>query len=87
MKQHEKRLKEIEKEFIKVALIDAPGTILFGLGLYGKFAADGDAFIPMLNNQQLVNAFLLLGAAIMAWGAFMMIKLAKEKSRLQNLQG
>ena len=45
----EQRLKEIDREIVKVGIIDAPGTILVGLGLYGKFAARGEAFHPLLN--------------------------------------
>lgn len=80
----EKRLKQIDKELKMAALIDAPGSVLVGVGLYGKFGANGDAFLPFLNNQNNVNIMLLVGGAIMAWGVFKLITLTREKTTLKN---
>lgn len=79
----EERIKAIQKEIIKVSVLESPGTILLGLGLYAKFAANGDAFIPLLNNQDIVNAILILGGAIIVWGASRLISLSMERVRLQ----
>jgi threonine/homoserine/homoserine lactone efflux protein len=83
----ENRVKEIEKEIIKVSLIDAPGSIMVGLGVYAKFAANGDAFHPLLNNPDVVTLLLVAGGSIMVWGAYKMVTLGREKSSLQRDYG
>jgi len=47
---HQLSAEEKVKQLKKLALLDIPGSILIGLGLYGKFAANGHAFHPFLNN-------------------------------------
>jgi hypothetical protein len=44
----ERRLKGIDKKYVWVAIIDFPGSVLVGLGLYAIFVADGDIFHPIL---------------------------------------
>jgi hydroxymethylglutaryl-CoA reductase len=81
---NEQQIKDIDRQILKVSIMDAPGSILFGLGLYGKFAVNGDAFIPMLNEASIVNSCLAAGAAIMAWGGYKILTLSREKSQLKN---
>ncbi len=57
---------------------------MLGLGLYAKFAANGEAFVPILNNEAVVNFMLLVGAGIMAWGAYKIVTLSREKARLKS---
>ncbi len=78
----EQRLKEIEKETVLVGIKEAPGAFMVGLGLYAIFAADGDAFLPILNDQTFVYAMLAVGAVIMLWGFKKTISLAQERIRL-----
>ncbi len=80
----EERIKEIEKKITIQGLMDAPGSILVGLGLYAKFAANGDAFHPILNNATVVNVMLAVGVSIMLWGGYNFIKLTSEKTRITN---
>jgi hypothetical protein len=80
----EDRIKKIEKEITKVSIIDSPGSIMVGLGLYAKFSANGDAFHPILNNESIVNVMLTLGAAIMVWGGYKIFTLTREKASLKN---
>jgi hypothetical protein len=80
----EQQLKEVDKEIIKIGIIDAPGTIMLGLGLYAKFAANGNAFHPILNNHTVVNALIFAGAAIMVWGAFKLTTLSLKKAKIRN---
>ncbi len=83
----EQRIREIDKEIKKVGIIDAPGSIMVGLGLYAKLAANGDAFLPILNDQSFVNMILVFGGAIMLWGAYKTFTLVRERARLQNEPG
>jgi hypothetical protein len=80
----EQRIKEIDKQIAKVGIIDAPGSIMVGLGLYAKFIANGDAFLPILNDQSFVNMILVFGAAIMIWGAYRTFTLVRERARIQK---
>ncbi len=80
----EQRIKEIQKEIVKVSVLESPGAIMLGLGLYAKFAAQGDAFLPILNNETVVYVLLGLGVAIMVWGALRVFFLAQESAKLQK---
>jgi hypothetical protein len=67
---------------IKYATIDAIGTAMFGLGLYGKFAVvNNDAFHPLLNDSNVVIGLLVVGGLLMAWGGFNLMAVMKEKAR------
>ncbi|MEM9603489.1 MAG: hypothetical protein AAGA11_11545 [Pseudomonadota bacterium] len=83
----EARMKAIDKDIVKVAMLDAPGTALVGLGLYAKFAANGDAFLPFLNDSGIVNLMLVAGVGIMLWGARKVFLLISEKQRLKTQYG
>ncbi len=80
----EERINEIQKEIVKVSVLESPGAILLGLGLYAKFAAQGDAFVPILNNETVVHGLLGLGVAIMVWGATRIMSLSREAARLNK---
>jgi len=82
--QVEDRIKAIDKEFLKVVVIDAPASMLVAIGLYAKFAADGDAFLPFLNNQNNVNIILGLGVGISAWCVYKIMTLGREKAALKK---
>ena len=75
---------ELDKEIIKTSVIDSIGTMLFGLGLYAKFADDAGALYPLLDNQTAVNVMLVVGAVIMIMSAYKVITLSKEKAKLKN---
>ncbi|RVU29334.1 hypothetical protein [Neptunomonas marina] len=83
----EDRIKEIDKKIRMQSLMDAPGSAMVGLGLYAKFAADGDAFHPLLNDATVVNAMLSVGAAIMIWGGYRIFALYRERRRIVNEVG
>ncbi len=85
--QPEDQLKKLQKEQIKASVQEMPGTIMLGLGLYGKFAANGNAFHPLLNEPTNVNLLLVLGAAIMAWGGYKFFKVTREISLLKEQHG
>lgn len=80
----EEELKHLRKKLIFTNIIGSPGPILVGLGLYGKFDANGDAFISILNNQDYVHGFIVVGGIIMLWEIFTMIPLVQRKSELMN---
>lgn len=76
--------KSIQKQLIKYQLISTPAVILIGLGLYGLFGAQGDAFLPMLNDQGVVYSFLAGGIALEIWVMLKIIPLVRHKNRPSN---
>ena len=82
--QNQQRIKDIDKQVIKITLLEAPGSLLFGVGLYAKFADDGGSILPILQDQAVVNSIIVVGAAIVLWGTYKILMLTQEKSRLQK---
>lgn len=72
-------LARINRSMLIAAIIDFPGTLLFGLGLYGIFAEFDQGFLPILSNTMIINIMLIVVGTVMAWGMFRMINLAREK--------
>ncbi|WP_462159803.1 hypothetical protein [Pseudoalteromonas sp. GB56] len=81
----EEKQTAITKKMMKVQLLGAPGSILFGLGLYGVFAVNGDAFIDFLNDPRNCYAMIGVGGAIMLWEAYAIFKLARQRKALKNV--
>ncbi len=78
----EEELKDLQKKMIMFNMLGAPGAILFALGLYGLFGAEGDAFIPILNNLNIVYGCLGIGAIIMVWEFLAIIPLIKRRAEI-----
>ena len=72
-------LASIHRSMLLVALIDFPGTILLGLGLYGILVGFDQDFLPMLANPLIIIIMLIIGAIIMLWGIIRMMLLARQK--------
>lgn len=79
---HQTQLKAIERKMLMVGIIDLPGSLLFGLGLYGIFAGFDENFLPMLADQKIIYAMIAVGGVIMLWGGLSMFKLAREKQQV-----
>lgn len=83
MKQDEdKDIENIQRKIKITGLIDTLGAIIFGLGLFAKFSAKGNHFHPVLDNESVVTALLVIGAAIMIWGVSRVFLLSKKKNQL-----
>lgn len=83
----EERIAELQRKIVKVSMLESPGSIMAGLGFYGKFGANGNAFHPLLNDPAVVNALLVVGVAIMILGASKIISLKRECTSLKKLAG
>lgn len=79
-----RRQQKIKKELITVLIVSFTAVLIFALGLYAKFVANGEAFLPILNNQLVVNIMLVLGASLMTWTSYKTFALAKQKRELIN---
>ncbi|WP_394129374.1 hypothetical protein [Shewanella maritima] len=82
MSNVQSRIDQINKQMVLVAVMEAPGSLLFGLALYGTFVGFGDGFLPFLQNPMLINAMFGFGGVIMGWGMYKTIRLAAEKKRI-----
>lgn len=60
----------------------APANILVGLGIYGVFAARGNAFYPALNDMQVCYALITVGVIIEGIGLVKYMSLVKERARM-----
>ena len=82
MKTFNEKLIEINKKIVLTQVIGTPGAILLGLGIYGMFGANGDAFHPLLNDEIFVKNILIIGAAIEIWQFYVLIPLFKKRSEI-----
>tara|TARA_R110001592_G_scaffold19513_2_gene79889 strand:+ start:220 stop:495 length:276 start_codon:yes stop_codon:yes gene_type:complete len=78
----EERMTEINSEIIKITLLSALSNITIGLSIYAKFVADGEAFLPVLNNESVVNSMLILGIPVWIWVGYKLVTLHSEKATL-----
>ena len=85
--QAEQELKELKSKLLKTQLISFPGSILLGLALYGLFAANGNAFHPILNSQQNLLIMLALGSAILVWEFYLVLKIIFRMSAIRKSNG
>ncbi len=75
-------LTAIKREIIKTQLFGIPAALLLGLGLYGLFAADGNAFHPLLDNRTVVYGMLVAGVVLQVLQMYRLIPLLKEQARI-----
>ena len=77
-------LRQIQRNLLITIIIDTPGTILVGLGLYGVFGADGDAFLKILNDQNIAYGAIVVGGAIMIWSFVRVLSLLQKKAKIMR---
>jgi len=82
--RQEKELQEIQKRMLKINILASPGAVLLGLGLYGKFGANGNAFLSVLNNPYAVNISIIAGAIVMVWEFAAVFQLLKRKAEIMS---
>lgn len=83
--QHSDEIKALQREMIKVSILEAPGSVLLGLGLYARFGADGEPFLPILADESVVMGMLVAGGAIVLWGSLRFVMIGKRRKALENL--
>jgi|GEM_PF-684674 len=77
-------IKNLEKEINRLNMVDIPGMVLLGLGLYGVFGAKGDAFIAALNNQAVAYGTIAIGLAVVGHTLWRLIPLLLRHARLKE---
>lgn len=73
---------QIDKAIVSTHIIDAPGVIAVGLGLYGKFHT-GPAMHSFFEEPSNVNALLLVAGLSVAYCSYRILKLSRARTRLQ----
>ena len=81
-RRNDQQLAAIKREIIKTQVFGIRAALLLGLGLYGLFAASGDAFHPLLNNQRVVYGMLVAGAVLEVVQMYRLIPLLREQARI-----
>ncbi len=80
--EKQQALKDVNKRLMKIQIIGAIGNILVGLALYGIWGAQGNAFLPILNNMDVAYSMLVLGIIIMTWQFANYFPLIKKRIEL-----
>jgi len=78
----DQKIAQIDKRILTARLLDIPGTVMFGLAIYARFYANGDAFISFLNTPKIVDSMFIVGAVLMCWGGYRIFKLKRERARM-----
>lgn len=78
------QLKIIKSKILKLQILSAPGAIILGLGLYGLFAAGGQAFHPALNDMRVVYSLIAAGVTIEIWQFMNLLPLLKAQAKIIN---
>lgn len=81
---NEKRIKEIEKEFTNLGLINAVPMILICFGFYAKFGQEDELIFEFLKNDVIVSGMFIVSVPVVLWCMFRVFKLASEKSNLEE---
>lgn len=71
----------VKSRMVRLAILDSVACVLFGLGAYGKFIANGKAFHPLLNDSTVTTALLVLGALGMAYCGMKLITMVTERKK------
>ncbi len=61
------RIKEIEKEFTKLGLIDAIPIVMIALGIHAKFGKSGEPIFELLKNDFIVYGMFFVSIPVVLW--------------------
>lgn len=78
------QIASLDKKLIKVAAYDTPGLLMLALGLHGKFASEGEALHPLLNDSSIVNGMLLFGGIVVFLCAKEIFTILRQKKALME---
>ncbi|MEM1113052.1 MAG: hypothetical protein AAGI11_14165 [Pseudomonadota bacterium] len=77
----ETRLKQIESQWLVIALQDVPFVVGLGLSLHAFFSP-GEAVLDVLNKPNVVHTLLVGCVLVLSFNAYRLFRLAMEKNRL-----
>jgi hypothetical protein len=77
-------LARLRKRKLWATILEAPGWILLGLGVFLKFGTDSAQIHPVLAKPVVANGLLVVGGLIAAWGVVQMVPLIARIGRLEK---
>lgn len=77
-----KELEALNKKMVFISIVDAPGMILIGLGLFAKFGENPEGLHPIFGNSDITSGMLVVGGVIAGWSLIETIKVLRRKSEL-----
>ena len=78
------KIRELESKKKRAVVVDILATVLLFVWLHTKYIADPTPLHPILENESVVKALLVLGVLGTVWGAFRMVTLINQKANLIN---
>ena len=78
----ERELEALNKRMVFLQVVDAPGMILIGLGLFGKFGGNPAGLHPMLANANVTTVMITAGGVIAGWCLIELIKTLRRRAEL-----
>ena len=85
MNSRKKELIEVRSGIIRTQLVGMLAAIFIGLGVYGIFVAKGNGFYSVLNNQEVLNALLVIGIILEVRHLIQLVPLLKRHAELKRL--
>ena len=82
----EQELAELKKRQVRVGMIYGFGSVLAGMGLFGKLADNRAAVHPIFFNDT-VTTVILVSGAVSARGAVQITAVSRRRSELQRTMG
>lgn len=84
MNSSKEEIKQIQRKFFILIIIDFPAAMLVGLGLYAVLIANGNAVPDLLNNKNIAYGVIVVGGAVMPWCGSKIVPLRKRQMKLEN---
>lgn len=82
--QREQRIKQIEKEFIKLGIIDAIPIAMIVLGLHAKFSEKDQLLFEFLKDDVIVNSMFVIAVPVTLWVMYRSAVLSFKRSRIEK---
>jgi hypothetical protein len=88
MTQSDRRdeLARLRKKVLLTNILEAPGAILIGLAIFGKYGA-GASLHPLLNDAAVTTGMIVVGGIIMVWGLMRLFPLWRQIYALERELG
>jgi hypothetical protein len=79
----DEELAKLDRKIKYGGLIDFPGVVALGVGLYAKFGSDGNPVHPLLADEIVVNGLIGAGVIIMVLAGIRLFRLISKRNKLR----
>jgi hypothetical protein len=85
MRNNTEEIAQLDRQHIRQSILNIPATLIVGVGLAERFGSPG--FLPPpFNSETAVTGMLVVGAALMIWGAVLTSRILRRRSALLQAQ-